>query len=78
MKIQMEKDGSSVGLHPLDPVLKLAEEIKLRIESDVVDYTATIIKRERIRGKLKDEETMEAKIRQSNTSAQPPIPFAVS
>ncbi len=65
------------GLHPLDPVLKLAEQIKQRIESDVVDYTATITKRERIRGKLNDEETMEAKIRQSRPNASPAVPFAV-
>ena len=76
-QVEQSHESGEGSLHPLDPVLKLAEQIKLRIESDVVDYTATITKRERIRGKLNDEETMEAKIRQSRPNASTPIPFAV-
>lgn len=49
--------------HRLDPVLALARSIKSKIETEIVDYTAVITKRERIKGKLYDAEVMEAKIR---------------
>lgn len=76
-RVKQSLESGDKSLHPLDPVLELAEQIKQRIESDVVDYSATITKRERIRGKLNDEETMEAKIRQARPASQPPTPFAV-
>lgn len=49
--------------HPLDPAMKQAKEGLKYIQENVVDYTATIIKRERIKGKLNEHEFMYAKIR---------------
>src|SRR5262245_53298573 len=49
--------------HPLDPALATAQEALLRIRESVGDYTATMIKRERIKGVLGDYEFMFAKIR---------------
>ncbi|MFO0941003.1 MAG: DUF1571 domain-containing protein [Pirellulales bacterium] len=57
------KANESVVSHPLDPVLVLAESIESKIETEIIDYTAVITKRERIKGKLYDAEVMEARIR---------------
>jgi hypothetical protein len=48
------KVDESAGSHPLDPVLVWAESIKSKIETEVIDYSAVITKRERIKGKLYD------------------------
>ncbi len=48
--------------HPLDPGLELAAEALARIRT-IKDYTATMIKRERIKGELGNYEFMFAKIR---------------
>lgn len=50
--------------HVLDPLLGLARESLIRMRQDVQDYSATIIKHERIGNRLDDENYMEAKIRQ--------------
>ncbi len=50
-------------VHPLEPLLDYAHEIKNHIETNVQDYTATMIKRERIWGTLGDETRMELKVR---------------
>lgn len=65
------------GAHPLDPVLLLAEQVRDRIQSEVVDYTATVVKRERIKGKLGKAEHMEVKIRNPNASADLPQKLSV-
>jgi hypothetical protein len=49
--------------HPLDPALQMAHETLAFIRSDVVDFTATIVKRERVKGVLGQFEYMAAKIR---------------
>lgn len=49
--------------HPLDPALDLAYNGLKRIRADVTDYTATVIKRERVKGVLGEYEYMAAKIR---------------
>ncbi|MDX1946384.1 MAG: DUF1571 domain-containing protein [Pirellulaceae bacterium] len=49
--------------HPLDPALVVAREALVNSQRNVADYTATIIKRERIKGVLGDYEYMFAKIR---------------
>ena len=49
--------------HPLDPAIKLAHDTLTMIQRDLVDYTAMIVKRERVNGKLGVHEFMEAKIR---------------
>lgn len=49
--------------HPLDPALDMARDALALVQRDIVDYTATIVKRERIKGTLGEYEFMEAKIR---------------
>ncbi|HZN33679.1 MAG TPA: DUF1571 domain-containing protein [Pirellulaceae bacterium] len=49
--------------HPLDPALDMARDAVTLIQRDIVDYTATIVKRERIKGVLGEYEFMQAKIR---------------
>ena len=49
--------------HPLDPVLTLARKHALAFEEEVVDYTAVLTKRERIYGKLGEEQKVQLKIR---------------
>jgi hypothetical protein len=49
--------------HPLDPALATAQNSLDLIRSTVTDYTATVIKRERIKGVLGDYEYMFTKIR---------------
>ncbi len=54
---------TSVGPHPLDPVLELARDYLQGFQRNVQDYTATLTKRERINGTLGDEEKMLLKLR---------------
>jgi len=55
-------DGANVG-HSLDPALKIAREGLAHIRADVKDYTARLVKRERVKGELMPEETMFLKVR---------------
>lgn len=61
----------------LASVLELARELKEKLKTEVVDYTATVVKRERIKGKLGNEDHMQVKIRHANPTADPPVPFSV-
>ncbi len=61
----------------MSDILKIARQMKSEMEKNVVDYTAKLIKRERINGKLRNEDTMRVKIRHARPDAQPPIPFSV-
>ncbi len=49
--------------HPLDPVLDLARSGLANIRGSINDYTCTLVKRERIGGKLLDYEYMFVKVR---------------
>lgn len=49
--------------HALDPALRLARDALARFRASVDDYTAIIIKRERIGGSLGGESRMEMKVR---------------
>ena len=49
--------------HPLDPALVVAKNCLANIQANVTDYTCTLVKRERINGKLGDYEYMFTKIR---------------
>lgn len=51
------------GKHPLDPALDMAHEALTLIDREIVDYTARMIKQERIRGELQPKEYVDAKIR---------------
>jgi hypothetical protein len=49
--------------HPLEPAIQMARAALVNISSNVQDYSCTLIKRERIGGKLADQEFMYLKVR---------------
>lgn len=55
--------ASSPPEHPLDPALEIARKGLAHIRADVDDYTARMVKRERILGQLTEEETVFLKVR---------------
>ena len=64
--------------HPLIPALRLAYKTIDQIDRNVKDYTCTLVKRERIQGKLRYHEYMFAKIRHENrNSDKMSAPFSV-
>jgi hypothetical protein len=69
--------GAAAG-HPLDPALDMARQALSRIQSEVNDYTATIVKRERIGDELGDYEYISCKIRNRKVvDGQVVTPFSV-
>src|SRR5688572_22761269 len=50
------EQASGIANHPLDPALDFARDALVRSQRDVADYTATIVKRERIAGVLGEYE----------------------
>lgn len=54
------KEGAA---HPLDPALEIARNGLRHIQKDIADYEATLVKRERIKGKLLEHEYMFIKVR---------------
>lgn len=65
--------------HPLDPALRLAYDALDHMENNLVDYTATLVKRERVEGVLLDHEYMFVKVRHEKKDANGGIlvPFSV-
>lgn len=55
--------ASDSDSHPLDPALEIARSALAKFQREVSDYTAILIKRERIAGTLGQEMRMEMKIR---------------
>jgi outer membrane lipoprotein-sorting protein len=52
-----------VGAHPLEPALDLARRGLANLEATIQDYSCTMVKRERIDGKLGEHEYMFVKVR---------------
>jgi hypothetical protein len=76
--LAQEIEKQSVSKHPLEPALERAREGLKLIEETVEDYTATIIKRERINGTLSENEFVLAKIRNRKVKdGKVVVPFAV-
>lgn len=64
--------------HPLYPVLQIARRAHATISKDIRDYTCTIVRRERIAGKLQSHEFIDAKIRHQQLDGDRLIePFSV-
>jgi len=63
------------GEHPLEPAIEYAENRLATIDNDIVDYTATLTKRERIHGKVLPEQKMLVKVRHAQPDKD--IPFSV-
>jgi hypothetical protein len=68
----------SIPAHPLDPALEFARNGLATIQSEIRDYTCTLVKRERINGQLGDYEYMFTKIRNRQVvDGQVVSPFSV-
>ena len=59
-----EAAAAPVATHPLEPALEVARRGLAGIQTNIRDYSCTVVKRERIDGKLGEHEYMFAKIRQ--------------
>lgn len=64
-------------VHPLDPAIARALKIRKRLQTSVRDYSARLIKQERIRGTLHQPQQLLVKIRQRKTSGETEIPLSV-
>lgn len=66
------------GEHPLMPAIRMAQSGLATMDSKIQDYSATLVKRERVNGELNDHEFMEVKIRNERVvNGQIVAPFAV-
>ena len=65
--------------HPLLPVLRMAMDVQKTIRNNVTGYTATLKKRERVGGVVRDYEYLFVKVRheQQDSSGKPIVPFSV-
>lgn len=63
--------------HPLDEALDMARASLEHIERDIQDYSCTLVKRERVNGKLLDHEFMTCKVRHAGMSNGRRVPFSV-
>ncbi len=59
-----EANAAAVGDHPLEPALELAARGLESIRANIKDYSCTMVKRERIDGKLGEHQYMFSKVRQ--------------
>jgi hypothetical protein len=66
---EQPSDKSAGQEHPLAPALKMAYSSLKNVESNVKDYTCTLIKQERIGDKLGEQEFMFVKVRHEPFSA---------
>ena len=80
-KVQPEKVASlpkpAVQPHPLDRALGIAENGLANIRDNIFDYTAIMVKRERVKNTLGDREYMKVKIRNPRTVNGNNVPFSV-
>ena len=75
-----EKPGLALqnGEHPLDAALEIARDGLRHIDANVRDYTATLIKRERVSGELLEYQSLDVKIRHRRTAGEKTVtPFSV-
>lgn len=64
--------------HPLDPAIRLAYDGLANMQRQIHDYTATLVKRERIDGVLGEEESMHVKVRNArNRPGVGQVPFSI-
>ena len=64
--------------HPLDPAIKMAEEGLRRIDASIRDYTAVLVKRERVGDELQPYEYMKLKVRHEQRKGDRIVtPFSV-
>jgi len=80
-QVGTEKDSLSTQQqepeHPLDPALEFARSRLAQLRQNVHDYTATLIKRERIGSRLRPKEWAQVKVRHERTVDGKQVPFSV-
>jgi hypothetical protein len=71
-------EEKSPGEHPLDPALAIARDGVRRLQENVRDYTATLVKRERIKKGLGEYQYLHVKVRhRRNENGRTVVPFSV-
>lgn len=73
----IDNASPNIKSHPLYPALVLAEDALKSINENVQDYTCTMVRRERIAGKLGKHEFIRLKVRHGQDNPETPIPFSV-
>ena len=63
--------------HPLDDAISKAEEGLANIRANVADYTALMVKRERVNGTLGDVEYMRIKVRNERQTERGLVPLSI-
>ena len=69
--------NAKLNTHPLDAALQIAYDAQEKVKENLHDYTATLIKRERINGKLTEYEQIFVKIRNGRQTSNGRIPFSI-
>ena len=67
----------SATAHPLDTAIDMAHTGLDGIQAKINDYTATMVKRERVNDKLGDHEFVQVKIRNERTIDSKTVPFSI-
>ena len=73
INIAVKGQPAKAAVHPLDPALAMAAKGLEFSEKSVRDYTATLVKRERVDGELQPYEYIFLKVR----NPKPQVPFSV-
>ena len=75
--IEPSAGAISSAAHPLDRAISMAQSALENIQANVVDYSAILVKRERINGVLGPSEYMQMKVRCPRTISGKDVPFSV-
>lgn len=67
----------AVTPHPLDEAISIAESGLVNMQRNIFDYTALMVKRERVKGKLGDVEYMRIKVRNQRETDAGAKPFSI-
>lgn len=76
-RIQPKPNSEIVKPHPLDKALTLAKDGLNSMQTDLIDYKAIMVKRERINGKLLDPVYYSVKIRNPRQINGKDVPFSI-
>ena len=77
MNVSSSKRLTAAAPHPLDRAISMAKDGLVHIQANVQDYSAVMVKRERIDGVLGSPEYMQMKVRCPRTISGQQVPFSV-
>lgn len=76
--VRVKLEPAAEGEHPLDPAIRFAKDGLARIRQDVVDYSCTLVKQERIGDELYPQEYMYLEVRNRKVeNSRVVTPFSV-